>query len=384
MERITYREPVASPRAALRVTHKALPEHNRRNNRSLVLQTLFHAGAMSRADLARESGLTRVTISDLVAELASEGLVAELGTRTDARVGKPATLVGIQDDAFHLIAVDLSAADTFVGAVTNLRGEEVRRIAKPLDGATGDAAVALVRELCRELADSASVRLLGVGIGTPGLVDHEGVVLEAPNLGWANVRLADILREELQLPVHVANDANAAALAIHTFEPSGGRSVMVVTLEHGVGSGLIIGGSLVEGEQFAAGEIGHVVVDEDGELCSCGRRGCLELSLAAPRLRASVAGLDGDARDAALAAAGRSLGIVLAPIVSALNLNEVVLTGRSDLIGGALLDSARDTVRARTLSAVSNGLNLHLAADGGTLVLRGAAVLVLSAELGVS
>src|ERR1700761_1880228 len=95
---------VAPSRRALRVTSKAIPEHNRLHNRSLILQTLFHDGPMSRADLARESGLTRVTVSDLVGELAAEGIVEDRGPRDGVRVGKPATLVAIREDAFHIIS----------------------------------------------------------------------------------------------------------------------------------------------------------------------------------------------------------------------------------------------------------------------------------------
>jgi predicted NBD/HSP70 family sugar kinase len=378
------REPLAPSRRALRVTSKALPEHNRQHNRSLILQILFHNGSMSRADLARESGLTRVTISDLVSELASEGIVADLGPQGGSRVGKPATLVGIHQDAFHVISLDLSGDERFVGVVVNLRGEVLHRAETHVEGKQGEDAVALVIDLCRRLSELASVRILGIGIGSPGIVDNAGVVQEAPNLGWYDLDLAARVAADRGLPVYVGNDANAAALGIHTFHGASGHSLMVVTIEHGVGAGLIIGGALVIGDQFAAGEIGHLIVEEDGELCACGRHGCLELSIAAPHLRQRLRGVETDDRAAILTGAGRSLGIALAPIISALNLNEVVLCGPPELLDGPLLDSARDTVSVRTLSAVSNGLKMRLATGGEDLRLLGAAVLVLSAELGVS
>ena len=113
---------------------------------------------------------------------------------------------------------------------------------------------------------------------------------------------------------------------------------MVITIEHGVGAGVIIGGALVEGEQCAAGEIGHVVIDEDGDLCSCGRRGCLELTLAAPHLRRRLAAAPGAEHAGILGDAGRALGIALSPVVSVLNLNDVVLAGPPEIIDGPLLD----------------------------------------------
>ncbi|MCU1407634.1 MAG: hypothetical protein JWQ43_3937 [Glaciihabitans sp.] len=369
---------------ALRVTTKALPEHNRVHNRSLVLQTLFHQGAMSRADLARASGLTRPTVSGIVAELSVDGVVADLGFREDSRVGKPATLVDIQADAFHTIALDLSAAQHFSGALVDLRGGVAERVSLPTEGAVGEDAYSLVVRLIDELVALASGPILGIGVGTPGIVDHTGLVREAPNRGWVNFPLRERLNTRFRLPVHVSNDANAAALAVHTFRETSGLSLMVVTIEHGVGAGLIIGGGLVEGEQFSAGEIGHITVDDNGSLCRCGRIGCLELAVGAPHLRDRLAGLSATETDAVLRDAGRALGGVLSPIISALNLNEVVLSGSTDLVDGPLLEATLATVRARTLSAVTNGLDMRVTTGDTDLVMLGAAVLVLSAELGVS
>ena len=114
--------PIFTRSRALRPTGKVLPEHARSHNRALVLQTLYTAGAQSRADVARETGLTRVTVSDLVAGLIAEGLVVELGQREDARPGKPATLIDVDRAAFHIVGVDLSEHQRFRGAVVDLDG----------------------------------------------------------------------------------------------------------------------------------------------------------------------------------------------------------------------------------------------------------------------
>lgn len=366
----------------------------RAHNRSLVLEALYRDGSMSRADLARRSGLTRPTVSALVAELIDDGIARELGVRDDARVGKPATLVGIESDAFHIVTVDLSNADRFVGAVVDLRGGVVERAGVELEGAVGEAAVSLVERLVDDLGSRTTRPLLGVGVATPGIVDHDGVVRTAVHLGWYDLPLRSRLSDHVGLPVHVGNDSNAAAVGIRTLgETAGqgvagrapaGQSLMVVTIDHGVGVGLVVAGSLVEGDQFSAGEIGHVTVDENGDVCACGRRGCLEEVLAAPQLRARLLQHDEGSRGAVLHDAGRALGLVLAPIISALNIDEVVLSGPADLVEGALLRAARDTVRQRTLSAVSNGLTMSIAGSGTDLALRGAASFVLQAELGLT
>ena len=381
--------PIFTRARALRPTGKVLPEHARSHNRSLVLQTLYTSGAQSRADVARETGLTRVTISDLVAGLIAEGLVIELGQREDARPGKPATLIDVDRAAFHIVGVDLSEHQRFLGAVIDLDGGIVSRAEVALDGATGDAAVALVTDLVRRLLASTGTPVLGIGVGSPGVVDPIGVVRSAPNLGWTDVDLQGRLHAEFELPVHVANDANVAVLAEHG--TSHQDDLLLVKVGHGVGAGLIIGGRPVIGGGFAAGEIGHVVVGTDGgPRCACGKYGCLEAWLAVPRLTAQLDALDADAPDAAsareeiLAEAGRRLGIVLAPVVGALNLSEVVLSGPAELLDGALHDATVDTLRTRTMAEHNRDLRLRMTEQAEDVVLRGAAVMVLSGQLGVS
>jgi predicted NBD/HSP70 family sugar kinase len=368
----------------LRVTSKRLPAHSRQHNRSLILQTLFHEGAMSRADLARRSGLTRVTVSDLVNDFSTEGLISDLGERTGAGVGKPGRLISFDSNAYHVISLDLSGVGRFVGAVMGLRGEIIHRAQVPVENATGQAALDKAIDLVRDLSQRASVRLLGIGIGTPGIVDRDGVVHTAPNLGWTDLDLAGAFRAEFDVPVHVGNDANTAALAVHTFGDLRDRDLMLVAIGRGVGVGLIVGGALVEGEQLTAGEIGHVIVDEEGERCGCGRRGCLELKVAVPAIKHRLREADEAEGDEVLAGAGRALGIALAPVIATLGLQQVVLAGPDYLIEGPLLETASRTIKERTLAAANIGLNVTLASHSQDLVLRGATVLVLSRELWVS
>ena len=381
--------PIFTRSRALRPTGKVLPEHARSHNRALVLQTLYTTGAQSRADVARETGLTRVTVSDLVAGLIAEGLVVELGQREDARPGKPATLIDVDRAAFRIVGVDLSEHQRFLGAVIDLDGGIVARAEVDRAGATGERAVALVIELVRELLQSTTIPVLGIGVGSPGVVDPLGVVRSAPNLGWSDVALQARLAEEFDLPVHVGNDANVSVLAEHGSTHL--DDLLLVKIGHGVGAGLIIGGRPVIGGGFAAGEIGHVVVGTDGgPRCACGKHGCLEAWLAVPRLTAQLDALDASAPDAAsardeiLREAGRRLGIVLAPVVGALNLSEVVLSGPAELLDGALHEATVDTLRMRTMAEHNRDLRLRMTEQAEDVVLRGAAVMVLSGQLGVS
>ena len=359
------------------------PSDARSHHRSLVLQALYRGRGLSRADLSRDLGLSRVTISDVVGDLVDEDFVVELGTRPASRPGKPATMLDINRDGHRIIGLDLSGTESFVGVVTDLDGAVIERSELAIPQAQGDAAVDAVETLLAQLVELADRPVIGVGVGSPGIVDDRGVVLSAPNLGWRDVPLQARLAATCRLPVAVANDANAAVVGEFSFG-DGQPDMMLVRIGRGVGSGLMIDGRIVGGARHAAGEIGHVVSgDDDGEPCVCGNHGCLERWLAIPRIEAHLAEPGAD-RDAVLTEAGRRLGIVLAPIVSALNLTEVVLAGPASHLSGPLLAAARFTLRDRTLADTHGDMQLRMTELGRDLVVLGAVVLVLRGQLGVT
>jgi predicted NBD/HSP70 family sugar kinase len=371
-------------RRALRPSGRLLPEDTRRHHRALLLQLLFRYGPASRADLARSSGLTRVTVSDVVGNLVAEGLVTEQrggpAAPVQGRVGKPPVLVQLAEEARQIVAVDLSADGVVSGALLNLSGDVQERRSRPLDGRRGQDAVDLVHDIVRELLDTATRPVLGVGVGTPGVVDAAGVVLDAPNLGWHGTPLAEGLRAAFDVPVFVANDANTAVLGEHTFGDAGDGGLMLVRVGTGVGAGLVLEGVLLHGHRSAAGEVGHVVIDPDGAECACGRRGCLETVLAAPRLRERLAAEGPEA----LAEVGTQVGVALAPVVGTLNLHELVLSGPLELLDGPLLAAVDRTIRERAMPVSGEELVVRTSALGDDVVLVGAAVLVLAGQLGVS
>ena len=375
---VTMISPVGRP---LRPRGKLLQEDARRHHRSLLLQQLFRQGPASRADLARTTGLTRVTVSDLVGELVREGLVEELGAPARSRVGKPPTMVGLAADSAHIVGIDLSADHRMTGALINLTGQVQARHEIDIDGATGAAAVALVHRLAAELVAMTDRPVLGIGVGSPGVVDAGGTVVDAPNLAWVDTPLSSGLADASGLPVFVANDANTAVLGEHTFGQTGDGGLMVLRVGTGVGAGLVLEGSLLHGHLGAAGEIGHVVVDPGGDRCACSRTGCLETILAVPHLRRRLA--EGDAHEV-LTRVGEQLGAALAPVVGTLNLHELVLSGPPELLDGPLREAADRSIRARTMPVSSEGLVVRTSNLGEDVVLVGAAVLVLSGQLGVS
>lgn len=375
---------------------------------------------MSRAELARQVGLTKVTVSDLVSELLESGHAIELGPSGEGRPGKPGTLVDVNRTGLQIVGLDLAAHEVLRAAVLDLDGNILARAERPLgdvigglssdqsrdesryesrDGLResdrsrdadesadegGEPVLDKVLDLVREIVAAATAPLLGIGVGTPGIVLPGGVVGTAPNLGWTDVPLRDLLVRETGLPVFVCNDADAAVHAHYTLG-DGGDDLVLVKIGRGVGCGLIVGGQRVRGAHFAAGEIGHVTVGTDGGApCRCGKVGCLETWISAPNLEKALAAAAADAPQEPLREAGERLGIALAPVVAALDLSEVVLSGPEHLLGGVLRDALDETLRARLLARTTTDLTVRLAHRSDDIVLRGAAVLVLWDQLGVA
>ncbi|WP_217628864.1 ROK family transcriptional regulator [Micromonospora yangpuensis] len=370
--------------ARVRSGEKLLPEQARVHNRELLLRMLYREGPHSRADLARRTGLTRVSVSDVVSDLLTDDLVREMGMRAGSRPGKPAMMLGFNEHAYQTVALDLSHSTLYRGAVLDLGGSVVTRRQVEIAGSTGAEAVARVVGLVRELTDEVTAPLLGIGVGTPGIVDLGGVILGAPNLGWQDVNLRSVLTERFACPVVVANDANAAALAERSYGESAPDSLLV-RVGVGVGAGLLLGGTPVLGSRFAAGEIGHVVVDSDSDRsCVCGKFGCLETWLSTRRIQEDLSGARTEAEHArVLAVAGEALGRVLAPIVAALNVSEIVLSGPQRVLEGPLAAATTRTIRQRALTEVHGDIVLRLSGLGDDIVLRGATAMVMSQQLGI-
>ncbi len=366
----------------VRTSSAVVPADGRRQNLSLVLQTLRRLGPTSRAQLAREVGVTKVTMSDLVAELVAAGQVRDTGVSEHSGPGKPATLVELAHEHLLTLAVDLSLPARLQAAVVDIAGtmvvHEERAVTTDVSqGGRVDPHV--VVELVEATLAHAAHPVLGIGIGTPGVVDRNGVVRTAPNLGWTDVPLRDLVAGATGLPVLVTNDSDAAAQAELSASPDS-EDMILVHIGRGVGCGIVTGGHRIVGAHHAAGEIGHVTVGTDvGEPCNCGKRGCLETWLSLPLLRAAAGG--GTLAEAA-EVGGERLGVAIAPVVAALDLSEVVLSGPAELVA-PLVAVVERTLGERLLSPAGFPLSVRLAGSPQEIVLRGAAALVLWDRLGV-
>ena len=339
---------------------------------------------LSRADLARRTGLTPATVSALVAELAEVGLITEVGTRrVGSQVGKPPKMLRTRPEARNLVAIDLSDPAGMRAGVVDFSGEIVSSVGAISSGGRNEAAVAEVESLIAEALALATAPILGIGIGTPGVVSPDGVVVESTTFGWHHLALSAWLEQRFGYPVHVANDANVAAIAEYTRGDSGVSNLAVIKIGTGVGAGLIVNGRPLSGEHAGAGELGHLVVKTDGPLCRCGNKGCLEAFIASPHIR-SLLEVDGADLTEVRERAAMRLGVALASVVAILDIQHIFLSGPRVLLGEDFCAIATESLRARCLRSTGDSVEVAFSTLGDDVVLLGAAGLVLSQELGVA
>ncbi len=393
---------------------KATRYQSKHHNKALVLRTVYQAGRISRADVARATTLTRPTVSTAIAELMAEGLVVEDGLGPSVG-GKPPILLRVDDDSRYMLGVDLAESE-FHGALVNLRGSIRRRLSHPIRDQDGDAALALVYRLIDELVQASDRPIVGVGIGTPGLMDaRRGVVRDAVNLNWRDLPLGDLLESRYGLPVYIANDSQIAALAELTF--GSGKDLahlILVKVGRGIGAGIALDRKPFYGDDSGAGEIGHIVVEPGGRLCRCGNRGCLE-TLASTRAlvqraqtvwddpgaaalrrlvrspeRISTGALVQamEAGDTAIqplvAEAADYLGEVISHLVAGLNIHHIVIAGSMARFGEALIRPIQEHVNTHSLRALAQNTHVEASQLGQDIVILGAAALLLSQELRLS
>ncbi|WDH78638.1 ROK family protein [Microbacterium esteraromaticum] len=361
---------------------KSDQQDQRVHNRTLLLRLLRAEGPRTRPQLSRLSGLSVPAVTTLIGELSDAGVVCDIGIDGAARVGKPASYVQINDDGAFVVAVDTTARGGFVGAVFNLAGEEKLRLTHPHDGTPGTALDVLM-ELLDTLIDAAPLPLVGIGVASHGLVDDAGIVHLANRFDWRELPLGSLIAEKTGLPTIIGNDVDLMALGIRRFRRRSDRDLIAIAIDHGAAGAAFIDGRILLGEQFAAGELGHLKMRDHGHLCpSCGGRGCLDTIVSGDALRQALAQAPQD-REALLADAGQVLGDALAPVVNFLNVSEVAVIGDPELVPGTFLHAVDETVRSRIMPAMAGDVLIDAYTDGTSLALIGAASEVFSRELGL-
>ena len=354
----------------------------RRLNLSLLLNNLAAGGARSRARLADDTGLTKATVSSLVAELIDRGLVME-GTVDRSGLGRPGRAVELDPGGVRFLGIELQV-DYITGMVLDLRGTVLarQRLGRSMAELGPARALGEVADVARSLvaeADSRVDQVQSLHLAVPGLIDADaGMLALAPNLHWRDIDIVHTLMGRLQwndARIGVDNDANMGAIAHYAVgDASRTQNLLYIAGAVGVGAGMIVDGRIVRGSAGFAGEVGHIAVGSPDRLCGCGRRGCWETAVSLSALLAAVAGDDGAAPEPATdlsarlvqikrrAAAGERrvlsaldeqahwLGIGLSVLANILNPDTFVLGGHFSVLRDYYREPALAELRSRLLA----------------------------------
>ncbi|MFI7082243.1 ROK family protein [Streptomyces anulatus] len=373
-----------------------------RANLERVVRAVRMAGSLTQAEIARSTGLSAATVSNIVRELKDGGTVEVTPTSAGGRRARSVSLSG---DAGIVIGVDFGHTHLRV-AVGNLAHQVLAEESEPLDvdasSAEGfDRAEVLVKRLIAATGIGPD-KVIGIGLGVPGPIDVESGTLGSTSIlpGWTGINPSEELSGRLGVPVYVDNDANLGALGELVWGSGRGvKDLAYIKVASGVGAGLVIDGTIYRGPGGTAGEIGHITLDESGPVCRCGNRGCLETFTAAryvlPLLQPSHGpGLTMErvvqlAREGdpgcrrVIGDVGRHIGSGVANLCNLLNPSRVVLGGSLAEAGELVLGPIRDSVSRYAIPSAARQLSVLPGALGGRAEVLGALALVLS-EMGDS
>ncbi|WP_306212575.1 ROK family transcriptional regulator [Actinoplanes sp. RD1] len=368
-------------------------------SRDFLLAQVREAGAVSRAELVRRTGMARVTVNGLVAELLAAGLLTETGEPVAGGPGRPARLLTLGPAAGCVVGAVVGSAGVRA-AVADLTGAILVERDLALDTtdvtASLDAVAGLIRE-CVAAAGTERGRIWSVvaGFSAPVGAGTGALVASSVLPGWGGVVPGAELERRLGLRVTVRNDADLSlAGEVAHGAARGHRTVCYLRISTGIGCGLLLDGHVHHGATGAAGEIGHVQVDETGTLCRCGNRGCLE-TIASPReILAMLTATYGEpvtaeqvtelarhdaTAERVLADAGRMIGRVVADLANTINPSLVVLDGPLIEPEGTIVAGVRESVRRYAQPEVADATLVRASALEGRAAILGAVSVAVSA-----
>ena len=377
-------------------------ESLRAHNRRRVLDALRHRGTASRAELARVTGLSRSTVSSLVGELQDSGLVVEStragdGGGVGGSQGRPPVLLTLDRRAGAVVGIDFGHGDVCVAVADLGRTVLGERTALVDVDHAGTGALDLAADLIDDVLEETGIphdRVLAAGMGLSGPVDHEADLVHRSTIlpSWGDIRPGAEMAERLSVPVYIENDANLGALAEMSMGAAlGRRHVIYLMIAAGIGAGVILDGKVVHGAGGTAGELGHVLADDNGPICRCGNRGCLETLVAGPAivdmlrptygadltldevLAHAAAGEPGATR--AIEDAGRAVGRALAGLVNVLNPEMIVVGGELAGAGETLLAPVRVAIERHAIRPAAADVDVVASALGDRAEVLGALIL---------
>ncbi|UZJ79227.1 ROK family transcriptional regulator [Fictibacillus sp. KU28468] len=381
-------------------------------NRNIILNKIRLDGPISRAQIAKDTKLTPPTVSSIVKELIDSGMIKE-SEQGESKGGRKPTMLIINADSFYVIGLDVGPKDIKT-ILTDLNGKVLEFYEKVLFSPLSnhellDIMKAEIQQIMEQYGEEEE-KVIGIGVGMHGVVDVEqGISLYAPNLNLRNIPIKEELEVRFSRTVKVENDAKALALGEVWFgNGNGADSVVAVNVGTGIGAGIVIDGKLFHGENFIAGEIGHMTIDIGGKQCSCGNYGCLQTLAAGPAIaekaqkevaigRESIlremadhdlekidgkmvyeAALQGDELSVqVLKSTGIYLGIGLTNLIHLMNPKRIIIGGGVSNAGDLLMDSLKETVQKKALTEAAKHTDIRLSKLGNKATAIGAVSLLL-------
>jgi predicted NBD/HSP70 family sugar kinase len=371
-------------------------------NRRLVIEALSQRGVASRAEIARITGLSRSTVSSLVTDLQRAGLVTERAADAPSevgQVGRPPVLIALDRSAGAVVGVDFGHSHIAV-AVADLSHTVLAETWESIDvdhnSVEGmDTAARMVEQALTE-AEVDRAQVLGVGMGMPGPISGDRQVVGSPSIlpSWVGINAAVEMERRLSLPVRVENDANLGALAEWMWGAGRGFSdIAYIKASSGVGAGLVVGGRLHRGVGGTAGEIGHTHFRDEGDVCRCGNRGCVETVARTDVITSSIS--VGRGRELTVAEvidlaragdppaqrvigdAGRYIGVAVANLCNLLNPQRVIVGGELSVAGEVLLGPLSDSLSRYAIPTAASDVSVVTGELGKRAEVMGALALVL-------
>jgi predicted NBD/HSP70 family sugar kinase len=377
-------------------------------NQFHILNTIRRAGLISRVEIATVTGQSRAAVTNITARLLKEKVIVEKETKTSSSRGRRRVLLALNPAAAYVVGVKLSAFQVSF-AVTNMQADVLSSLIVPVRiGKRSVEFVAdLIEEGIRHCVSEALInmrKISGIGIGIPGLVNSvKGFTYWSALYKKGNTTLRDLIRKRFNIQTYIENDANTVTLAQQWFgEGRGVDNFLVVTVEHGVGMGIVVNGQIYRGLKGIGAEFGHMVIKPGGALCRCGKRGCIEsyvadysvLGAAMDACKAgkwqyrdissltieevtAIAKKGEPALQKIFKRSGEILGLGISGLVQIFNPEKIIIAGEGVRAGALLFEPMQKMIKAHTTPQMNETLQIVIQKWQDTDWARGAASLVL-------
>jgi predicted NBD/HSP70 family sugar kinase len=377
-------------------------------NQFNILNTIRKSGMISRVEIAEITGLGRSTVTNITAHLIKEKMIFEKKTETSSSRGRRRVLLALNPDAAYVVGVKLSAFQISF-AVTNMQADVMSSLIVPvrIGQRPVEFIVDLIEEGIRHCVAKARLKIekiSGIGIGIPGFIDSKrGIAYWSPLYKQGNTTLRELTQDRFKIQTYVENDANTVTLAQQWFgEGRGVDNFLMVTVEHGIGMGIVVNGQIYRGERGIGAEFGHLVIKPGDELCRCGKRGCIEAYAADYKiLEAAImacktgkwqcgdissltiedvtsAALEGDPElKKIFKGSGEILGLGISGLIQIFNPKKIIIAGEGVRAGDLLFKPMRKMIKKHTTAEMYKTLKIVVQKWKDTDWARGAASLVL-------